>query len=327
MSQTRESEGIEADNEPPQGLKRAMFSRASLRGLIAAVVVPALALAAPAAADAGAIEVVDDHGRAVRLQGPARRIVSLAPHITENLFSAGAGQLVAGAVNHSDYPPAARALRRVGGYDNFDVELILALQPDLVIAWKEGNPFHLVEKLETFGLTVYINEPKRLEDIARDIVRFGALTGAEDQARETARRFTAALSRLRARHAQAEKISVFYQVWPKPLVTATDRQLIGSVIALCGGANIFADLTAPTPQVSQEAVLTRNPDAIITSGMGAARPDWLDRWKRWSFLTAVAHDNLFFVNPELIQRSTVRILSGAQQVCEALQTARNNLGR
>ena len=269
---------------------------------------------------------MDDHGRAVRLQGPARRIVSLAPHITENLFSAGAGHLVAGTVNHSDYPAAARAVKRVGGYDNFDIELILALQPDLVIAWKEGNPFHLVEKLERLGLTLYINEPQRLEDIGRDIVQFGALTGAEDQARETARRFAAALSRLRARHARAEKISVFYQVWPKPLVTVTERQLIGSVIALCGGANIFADLKALTPQISQEAVLTRNPDAIITSGMGAARPDWLDHWKRWSFLTAVAHDNLFFINPDLIQRYTVRILSGAQQVCEALQTARSNLG-
>ena len=314
-------EGVEAG-----GRKRAMFSRASLRGLIAAVVVPTLALAAPATPDAGAIEVVDDHGRAVRLQGPARRIVSLSPHITENLFSAGAGQLVVGAVNHSDYPPAARAVRRVGGYDNFDAELILALQPDLVIAWKEGNPLHLVEQLERLGLTVYINDPQRLEDIARDIARFGVLTGAEGPARKTARRFAAALSRLRARHAQAKKISVFYQVWPKPLVTVTDRQLIGSVIALCGGANIFADLKARTPQISQEAVLTRNPDAIITSGMGAARPDWLDHWKRWPFLTAVARGNLFFVNPDLIQRHTLRALSGARQMCEALQTARSNLG-
>ena len=231
-----------------------------------------------------------------------------------------------GAVNHSDYPAAARAVRRVGGYDNFDAELILALQPDLVIAWKEGNPLHLVEKLERLGLTVYINDPQRLEDIARDIVRFGVLTGAEGPARETARRFAAALSRLRARHAQAEKISVFYQVWPNPLVTVTDRQLIGNVIALCGGANIFADLKARTPQVSQEAVLTRNPDAIITSGMGAARPDWLDHWKRWSFLTAVARGNLFFVNPDLIQRHTLRALSGARQMCETLQTARSNLG-
>lgn len=302
------------------------------RGLIAAVVAPALALAAPAALaaptapDAGSIEVVDDYGRVARLQGPARRIVSLSPHITENLFSAGAGQFVVGAVNHSDHPAAARAVRRVGGYDNFDVELILALQPDLIIAWKEGNPLHLVEKLERLGLTVYINDPQRLEDIARDIVRFGALTGAEAPAQETAGRFASALARLRAQHAQAEKISVFYQVWPNPLVTVTERQLIGSVIALCGGANIFADLKALTPQISWEAVLTRNPDAIITSGMGAARPDWLDHWKRWSFLTAVARGNLFFVNPDLLQRYTPRILSGARQVCEALQTARGNLG-
>lgn len=303
------------------------FSRQALRGLIAAVAALALALAAPTAPSAGAIEVVDDYGRAARLQQPARRIVSLAPHITENLFSAGAGQFVVGAVNHSDYPAAARAVKRVGGYDNFDAELILALQPDLVIAWKEGNPLHLVEKLERLGLTVYINDPKRLEDIGRDIVRFGALTGAAGPAREAAGRFAAALSRLRAQHAQAEKISVFYQVWPKPLVTVTERQLIGSVIALCGGANIFAELKALTPQISREAVLTRNPDAIITSGMGAARPDWLDDWKRWSFLTAVAHDNLFFVNPDLIQRYTVRILSGARQVCAALQTARDNLGK
>ena len=273
------------------------------------------------------ITVVDDIGRAVRLERPAERIVSLAPHITENLFAAGIGQRVIGAVNYSDYPDEARGIPRVGGYDNFDIETILSLQPDLIVAWKEGNQFQQVESLMKLGLTVFVNEPNRLEDVAADIVRFGILGGREDEARAVAEEFIAGLSRLRNEYSGLEKVTVFYQVWPNPLITVTDRQIIGNVIRLCGGSNIFAGLDTPTPQVGKEAVLTENPDIIIASGMNEARPDWLDEWKQWSFLNAARYDNLFFIDPDIIQRHTSRILLGSQQLCEILEQARRNISQ
>ena len=278
-------------------------------------------------ADANMIEVVDDIGRTVTLKRPATRIVSLAPHITENLFAAGIGHRVIGAVNYSDYPDEARRIPRVGGYDNFDIETILSLQPDLIVAWKEGNQFQQVESLMKLGLTVFVNEPNRLEDVAADIVRFGILGGREDEARAVAEEFIAGLSRLRNEYSGLEKVTVFYQVWPNPLITVTDRQIIGNVIRLCGGSNIFAGLDTPTPQVGKEAVLTENPDIIIASGMNEARPDWLDEWRHWSFLNAARHGNLFFINPDIIQRHTSRILLGSQQLCEILEQARRNVSQ
>ena len=276
-------------------------------------------------AGAGAVTVVDDIGRSVQLEKPAERIVSLAPHITENLFAAGIGNQVVGVVSYSDFPAEARKIPTVGGYDNFDTETILALQPDLVIGWKEGNQFHQVERLMDLGLTVFVNEPQRLEDVAEDITRFGILGGREYEARAVAQEYMAGLSRLRDRYSGLEKVSVFYQVWPNPLITVTDKQIIGNVIHMCGGANIFAGLGIPTPQVGKEAVLAKNPDTIIASGMNEARPDWLDEWKQWSFLKAARYGNLYFIDPDIIQRHTPRILLGSRQLCEVLEQARKNI--
>ena len=274
---------------------------------------------------ADTVEVVDDTGRTVKLEKPAERIVSLAPHITENLYAAGIGHRVVGVVSYSDFPAEARRIPTVGGYDNFDAETILALQPDLVIGWKEGNQYHQVERLMELGLTVFVNEPQQLEDVAADIARFGILGGREDEARAVAQEYLNGLSRLRDQYSGLEQVSVFYQVWPNPLITVTDRQIIGNVIRLCGGSNIFAGLAAPTPQVGKEAVLAENPDTIIASGMDEARPEWLDEWKHWSSLKAARYGNLFFIDPDIIQRHTPRILLGSRQLCEVLEQARRNI--
>ena len=277
------------------------------------------------AAAAKTIEVVDDIGRSVKLDRPARRIVSLAPHITENLFSAGIGQLIVGAVNYSDYPDDARNIPSVGRYDKFDAETILALQPNLVIAWKEGNQYQQVERLLKLGLTVFVNEPQLLEDVAADIIRFGILGGREDEAKAAAQAYMTGLARLQHEYSGREKVSVFYQVWRNPLITVTNKQTIGDIIRLCGGSNIFGGLNTPTPQVGKEAVLTKNPDAIIASGMNQARPDWLDDWKQWHFLKAARYGNLFFIDPDIIQRHTARILLGSRKLCEVLEQARKNI--
>jgi len=269
------------------------------------------------------IVVQDDAGQTVRLAAPARRIVSLAPHITEDLYAAGAGAYIVGVVDYSDYPAAAKRLPRVGGYARLDLEAILALKPDLVIAWESGNPAVHLARLKTLGVPLFISQPRQLDDIATSLTRFGELAGTGAVAGDAARAFRARLAELRARYAGRPPVRSFYQIWNRPLVTINGEQSISDVMRLCGADNIFAGLSQLAPTVTVEAVLAADPEAIVASGMGETRPEWLDMWKRWGQLTATARGNLFFIPPDLINRHTPRVLDGAQLLCAQMETVRS----
>lgn len=289
-------------------------------GPAVASVVATLALLPAAHAD---LAFTDDSGRQVRLTAPARRIVTLAPHATEMLHAAGAGDRLVGTVDYSDYPPSAKALSRVGSYERLDLEAIAALKPDLVIAWETGNPAGQVEKLRTLGLTVYASQPNRMEDIAAQIERFGQLAGSEVPASAAAAQFRQRLETLRRANARKPTVRVFYQIWNNPLMTVGGPQIISDAIQLCGGENVFGTLPQMALTVSVEAVLTANPEAIVATGMGEARPDWLSDWNKWMRMTAVARGNLFHINPDIMQRHTPRILDGAAKLCADLDVARS----
>lgn len=269
------------------------------------------------------IVVNDDLGTRLRLERPAQRIITLAPHLTETLFAAGAGERLIGAVAFSDYPEAAKKAASVGGYSQLDLEAITALKPDLIIAWHSGNAPKHIDKLRALGLPVYVSQPQHIDDIASEIERLGLLAGSETTARMAAKNFRERLLQLRQRYADRPPVRTFYQVWNQPLTTVGGRQIISDVIRLCGGENVFSRLDSLAPTLSEEAVLAANPEVIVASGMDAARPEWLDRWRRWGSLLAVTQDNLFFVPPDLIQRHTPRLLDGAEQLCRQLETARS----
>ena len=273
-----------------------------------------------------AIVVTDASGVSITLAAPARRIVSLAPHITELLFAAGAGDRMVGNVDYGDYPPAARALPRVGGY-SLDLEAIVALKPDLVMGWESGNAAAAVSRLRSMGVTVHLSEPKRIEDIAGDLERIGKLAGTEPAADAAARAFRQRYAALAARYSRQPSVDVFYQIWKQPLMTVNGKQIISDAIRLCGGRNVFAQLPVIAPTVSVEAVIAANPEVIVASGMGDSRPEWLDDWRRWNTLAAVARGNLYFVPPDLIQRHTPRILDGVERLCQHLETARGKRGK
>lgn len=268
------------------------------------------------------MSVTDDLGRTVTLLRPAERIVSLAPHLTENLFTAGVGEKVVAVVDYSDYPPEAATRPKVGGYTRIDLEAILAARPDLVVAWASGNPPAVIERLEALGVPVYLSQPQRLEDVARTLEQLGRLGGNPQAGEAAAKAFRAKAAALRATYADRPPVSLFYQIWDQPLRTVSGRQIVSEVMHLCGGRNVFAALEALAPVVSVEAVLAADPEVIVASGMGEARPDWLDAWRRWPSLTAVARDNLFFIPPELLQRPTPRLLEGAEALCRLLEEAR-----
>lgn len=273
------------------------------------------------------VAVRDDTGAELRLAQPARHIVSLAPHVTETLFAAGAGERLVGAVEYSDWPEAAKRIARVGGYSRLDLEAIAALKPDLVVGWASGNSPAQVDKLKALGLPVYLSQPRRIADVADTLERYGRLAGTEAVAGRAAADFRARLAALAARHQGRPPVRVFYQVWKKPLLTVGGAQIISDLIRLCGGDNVFGHLSALAPTVTEEAVLAADPEAIVASGMGEARPDWVDDWRRWEQLTAVRRGNLFFIPPDLVQRPTPRLLDGAERFCGHLETARERRPR
>lgn len=275
-----------------------------------------------AAATASPISLKDDRGQTVQLDSPAVRIVSLAPHITELLFAAGAGEHIVGVGSYSDYPAAARALPQIGSYNGIDYERLLALQPDLVIAWQSGNGMRIIERLRRLGLEVFVSEPRELGDIPRTIKQFGELAGTAPEARITALDFEKRLHMLTTTHAELSTVRVFYQIWNAPLMTVNGHQIISQVIQLCGGENVFARLPGLAPQIGLEAVLAANPEVIIASEVGEQPPAWLYDWRKWPQLRAVQQNNLFFIPSDLIQRHSPRILDGAEQLCEQLELVR-----
>lgn len=274
-----------------------------------------------------AVAVTDDTGQLVHLAKPAQRIISLSPHITENLFAAGADDLLVGTVEYSDYPTAAKQIPLVGGYNQLDIEGIVALQPDLIIAWHSGNPLAQVERLAGLGIPVYYTEPRSFAAVSHELRQFGRLTGREASAEQAAVAFEQGAVQLKARYAQQREVRVFYQVWEQPLITLNGEHLISQGIALCGGVNVFADLEQLVPVISREAVLEKDPEVImgggVNEGEGELDPAWLNNWKRFNSMQAVKANKLYFIPPSLIQRPTPRFLQGTQIMCEKLQQARN----
>ncbi len=268
------------------------------------------------------LEAEDSLGRKVSLEAPARRIVALAPHIVENTFSAGAGRHLVGVVSYSDYPPEARDIRRVGDYQAWSLESIVALRPDLVLMWSSGNGVGGFDSLERLGIPVFVSEPRELEDIPGMIRAIGRLAGTEQVSEPEAQRIEQRLAQLRATYADKRDLSVFYQVWNEPLQTVNGEHMISRVIETCGGHNVVADTASLAPTVSLESVLRRDPDVIVASGMDAARPEWLDMWDGYPYLKAVRNDALLFVHPDHIQRPTARILLGAERLCRQMDALR-----
>jgi iron complex transport system substrate-binding protein len=283
--------------------------------MLAALVAPPCAVAT--------ISARDDAGNAVALARPAQRIVSLAPHATEILFAAGAGSHVVGVVAPSDWPPAARSVPNVGDASALDVERIVALEPDLVVAWPYTMPAQLAA-LRARGVAIFVSDPKSIAGIADDVETLGLLAGSEAVAGPAASALRARHEALRTRHAGAQPVSVFYQIWSDPFYTIGGRHLISEAIGLCGGSNVFAALALPAPMVSVEAVLAAKPEAIVAGSDDGRRPPWLDDWKRWRDLPAVRMNNLFVAQGDLLHRPGPRFVDGVEALCAALGAARRH---
>ncbi len=267
-----------------------------------------------------AITVVDDSGAAVTLARPAQHIVSLAPHLTEQLFAVGAGELIVGTTEFSDYPAAAQSIPRVARAHSVDLERLAALKPDLVVLWGSGFPPATAEAIRRLGVSLFISEPRSLDDIATSLERLATLSGRDGKA--AAAEYRGKIDALRISYSGRPPVRVFYQIWANPLMTLSGKHVISEAITLCGGRNIFADLSPLAPQISTEAVLAANPEIIITAEPDGRASGALDEWKRFTTLTAVERKQLVTLDANRINRHGPRLADEVAALCLAIDGAR-----
>ena len=272
-------------------------------------------------AQAQPLEIRDDRGVVFKLDSPARRIVALAPHLTELAYAAGAGERLIAVSRYSDFPPEAKKLPQIGDAARFDAERLLTLKPELLLGWKSGNPQGEIARLEKLGLRVFVTEIERLPDIARVLRVIGTLAGSEIGTK-AAQNFAWEIDALRDRYSMLRPVRVFYEIWPRPLLTVNGAHIISDVIALCGGRNAFAHLPVLTPSVSEEAVIVAAPDLVAGGDSASGARAFEARWENHS-IKQMRHIPRRHVAPDEIQRATPRIISGARTVCRHLDAARS----
>lgn len=259
-----------------------------------------------------ALNIKDAVGNTFYLAAPAQRIVSLAPNLTEMLFAIGAGHQVVAVGSDSDYPPAAQALPNVGGYQTLNIEAIIALKPDVVVAYS-GNPAAALARLQQFGIPIYFANVSSILGVADEMQNLGILSGKQVQANIQAQAFRKAYDSLKHQYANAKPITVFIEVEASPLYTLTDKTIQSQVLSLCGGRNIFGNLPGSAQEVSTEAVLAANPDVII-----GFTPVDLSPWQRWTELLAVQQHRIYSIDADLLAREGPRILESAKTLCNLL---------
>jgi iron complex transport system substrate-binding protein len=265
---------------------------------------------------------VDSDGRRVTLKAPAKRIISLAPHTTEQLFAAGAGERIVGVSEYSDYPEEAKRLPRVASSGTVNLEMVLSLKPDLVVAWRLEATAPALKRLESLDIPVFYSEPHRLAHIPDMIEALGGLAGTDATAKPLARSLRAEIARIEAEYGSRRTITVFYQISERPLMTLGGSHFVSDAIDLCGGRNIFAGSTVMAPVVNIESVIAADPVAILTARPERDDKAWEAFWRRFPGLFAVEVDNLYTVPMNEMHRHGPRAIAAARLLCERIDQAR-----
>ncbi|MCY1267951.1 Vitamin B12-binding protein [compost metagenome] len=247
----------------------------------------------------------------------AERVVSLAPSLTEIMLELDAGDLLVGLLDGGERPAALAALPSVGRYGQLEMETLLGLKPDLVLLAPGSVPPAQQEQLRRLGLEVRAVAPRSLEQLATIFQEVGERIGRPAQGRQLAARFRHGLDELRDRYRRGTPLTVFYQVWHKPLYTVGGGQIISDALEVCGARNAFADLRQPAPQVSVEAILARDPQVIL----GGTRAE-LDIWRAWPQLRAVRLGQVWAVPDKGLERPSFQMLAATEKLCRVLAQGR-----
>lgn len=255
-------------------------------------------------------------------QQSAQRIIALSPHSVEMLFALGAGEQIVATVEYADYPEAANQIPRIGGYAGIQIEKLVELQPDLVVAWQTGNKASDLSKIESLGFKVIYTGATRIEQISDDLLKLGQATGHEPAARELTEKLEQRHLLLKQKYAEAAKIPVFYQMYHDPFRTVGKGSWIESLITDCGGVNIFNQADAHYPVVSLESIVQKNPQVIIIPHGQGSDADKRAIWTSWPVISAVKNQQIYSLNADWLHRFTPRSLDGLEALCQAIDKAR-----
>jgi iron complex transport system substrate-binding protein len=274
----------------------------------------------PGAGQSGSRTVIDQLGRTVVLPAHPMRMVSLAPNITEIVFSLGQEHRLIGVTRFSDFPPEAKQIPSVGSYIKLDLEKIVSLKPDLCVATKDGNPRQVASSLESLKIPVYAVDPRNLDSVMDTIVEMGELLGVTETAGELVERMRSRIARVDARISKADhRPRVFFQIGVSPIVSVGTNTYIHELIVRAGGENLAAG-HAPYPRFSREQVLALSPDIFIITSMARERlfEKVKAQWSRWSDLPAVRNDRIILVDSNILDRPTPRLVDGLELLAQVI---------
>ena len=290
----------------------------------AAALVLLAAATSLAAADPVALRLVDDGGHEVALARPAQRIVALAPHLTELVYAAGAGNQLVAVGKYSDFPPEALAKPVISDAFAVNYEALAKLHADLVLVWGSGTPERIKSRLRTLGVPVYEIEVRSVAGLADTLRSIGRLAGTEAVAQARAQAITSEWAALKSTYAGRRPVRVFFQLWDAPLMTLNGQHLISSAITACGGTNVFGELSTLTATVSWEVAVQRDPELVMTAG-SPSEPAKPGRWAEFPQVSATRHGEFGRIEGDLIARSGPRFVDGARELCVAIDRARQGL--
>lgn len=284
-----------------------------LSGCLNALVLGGLGIMIPMSAHAQ-VSAQDGSGQTITLAAPAQRIISLSPHATELLFSAGAGAQLVGRSAESDYPPAALKVPSVGRYGQINPEILLRLRPDLVVIWQDGAPPALMAALKRRGIPVFLSHPLSMADIGRETRALGTLSGHPEIARTASAGFDAAWQKLHSLYGTKKPVPTLVLVGDTPLFTVGNQSFLGQMVNQCGGQNVFADLKTPAAPISAEAAIKARPQLILS-----LNPTANAAWRQWP-LPANRRHAVFTLHHA--ERPSLRLLDAMIEVCGTIDAAR-----
>ena len=252
-------------------------------------------------------------------------IVTLAPHIVEILYEIDAGEEIVGTIEYSDFPQQANNIPVIGGYHGLQIEKIVALNPDVIFAWRSGNKATDLEQLARLGFTIIYSNPSKIDNVASELRQFGHVLNKQALAEQAATNFEITLATIRQQYANKKPIKVFYQLWSQPMMTINKNTWIHQLVEICQGNNVFANSTSDYPQISIENVVVAKPELIIIADEKSKTIQPLIQWQKWPEIPAVKANAFIHVNADLLHRFSTRMLSGLDDMCSKIDNTRSAL--
>jgi iron complex transport system substrate-binding protein len=262
------------------------------------------------------LRFTDEVGREVILNFPPKRIVSLAPNITEILYALGIEEEIVGVTVHCNYPEKVKEKPKVGSFINIDFERLITLKPDLILATAVGNTREMVDRLDKLGYPIYVIFPKNIQDIMQSILNIGHIVNREKEAYVMINEMKLRLNRVLERTKGLARPKVFLQIGEAPIVTVGKGSFGDDLIRLSGGENIAGKEEQRYPRLSMEEIVKRSPEVIIISSMNP-KGDYkkiLYEWSRWKIIPAIKNNRIHLINSDLIDRPSPRIIEALEVI-------------